>query len=318
MHLLRIATRKSALATVQAKMVIDRIERLIDVRCEIVGITTKGDRIQDRSLSAIGGDGVFVKELQSALLEDRADLAVHSMKDLPTDLPPQLCAACIPEREDARDLLVSKANAYDSLAALPAGSVVGTSSLRRGSQLRALRPDIVIKDLRGNVDTRIDKVFNGDYDAAVLALAGVKRLGWLAALNGGCALSPSAIVPAVGQGALYVECRVDDGEAIALLAPLNHPPTALAVAAERAFLRQMGGGCAMPIGCHVTFPQGGWRLNAFVGAPDGSEAIRRTVEGASCGETELLERARNVADEMLNSGGRRFLELSKSSSVRKT
>ena len=275
---------------------------------EIVGITTRGDRLRDRSIASIGGDGVFVKELMASLMDGRADVAVHSMKDLPTDLPDELCAGAILEREDARDVLVSRANAYPALAALPHGAVVGTSSLRRKALLAIARPDAASRDLRGNVDTRIRKVLDGGYDAAILALAGLKRIGLLASVGGGSPLSFEEMLPATGQGAIYAQCRGDDREARAALAPLNHPPTALATAMERAVLKRLGGGCLVPVGIHAQVDETAWRIDALIAAADGKAWVRRGAHGKRASDAEAILAAQSVADELLASGGRALVE----------
>ncbi|MBC5823579.1 MAG: hydroxymethylbilane synthase [Candidatus Eremiobacteraeota bacterium] len=312
---LRVATRKSALAKVQAAMVVDRIEADSQIPCTVVGITTLGDMVLDKSLSQIGGDGVFVKELERALLDGRADIAVHSLKDLPTELPSRLRAGAILPRGDARDVLVSRDNVHDSIAALPRGAIVGTSSLRRRSQLAAVRPDLRIVDLRGNVNTRIGKVLDGYFDAAVLALAGLDRAGLLPDVCGGTVLSVADMVPAVGQGALFAQCRCDDVRSRRALAPLNDVLTATAVTAERAFLKRIGGGCAAAVGCHVALVDGMWNLDAFAGSIDGKRVLRRQWRGRVCGETELISQAENVAGQMLDSGAAVFLAHSQSGSA---
>jgi len=302
MQLLRIVTRTSALAMVQAAMVVERIEAASAERCQIIGITTRGDKALDKSLTQIGGDGVFVKELERALLDERADVAVHSLKDLPTDIDPRLNAGAVLERGDPRDVLVSAGNAYPSIAGLPLRAVLGTSSLRRRSQLGAQRPDLRIEDLRGNVHTRVRKVLEGSYDCAVLAYAGLERAGLLSTVGGGSVLPVAEMVPAVGQGALFAQCRRGDVRALRALKPLNDSATAQAVAAERAFLRRMGGGCAVPVGCYVRVDAGGWTLDAFAGSPDGRAAVRRRCCGSQSDATQLSVRAEAVASEMLASG----------------
>lgn len=270
-------------------------------------MTTRGDRLKDQSITQIGGDGVFVKELMSALLDGRADIAVHSMKDLPTELPEQLRCGAVPEREDARDVLLSVENKYHTVEALPKRAVVGTSSLRRAAQLRARRTDLQIRELRGNVDTRVRKLLAGEYDAIVLALAGVKRIGLLETLGGGSPLSVDEMVPAVAQGALYVQCRADDESTRKLIAPLNHPPSALATAMERAFLRRMGGGCLVPIGAHATIDGAGWRLVACVAGTDGTRLLRRSWRGRLEDEAKALADAEALAAEMLDAGAREVI-----------
>ena len=244
-----IATRESRLALWQANHVKSLLQERLGWRVELLGMTTLGDLILDRSLSKIGGKGLFVKELETALLDGRADLAVHSLKDVPMDLPDGFALACVLEREDPRDAFVS--NRYASLAALPHGAMVGTSSLRRLVLLRAQRPDLQIAPLRGNLDTRLRKLDDGQYDAIVLAAAGLKRLG----LENRIAqiFEPAEMLPAAGQGALGIEVRADRSELIEALAELAHQPSWLAVTAERTVSRAMGGSCSMPL---ASFTQG--------------------------------------------------------------
>ena len=244
-----IATRESRLALWQANHVKSLLQERLGWRVELLGMTTLGDLILDRSLSKIGGKGLFVKELETALLDGRADLAVHSLKDVPMDLPDGFVLACVLEREDPRDAFVS--NRYASLAALPHGAMVGTSSLRRLVLLRAQRPDLQIAPLRGNLDTRLRKLDDGQYDAIVLAAAGLKRLG----LENRIAqiFEPAEMLPAAGQGALGIEVRADRSELIEALAELAHQPSWLAVTAERTVSRAMGGSCSMPL---ASFTQG--------------------------------------------------------------
>jgi hydroxymethylbilane synthase len=304
---LRIATRRSALALEQTKIVVDRLRESCDLRCEILPITTKGDAQPERSLIAIGGDGVFVKELMQALLDERADIAVHSLKDLPTDLPPELQAGAVLKRDDPRDALISKDNAYPSIESLPEAAVIGTSSLRRAAVLRHVRNDLRIALLRGNVDSRVRKVLAGECDAAILALAGLKRIGLLAAVGGGSPLSVDVMVPAVGQGALYAQCRAADAECVALLAALDDAPTALATRMERAFLSKMGGGCVAPVGAHVAVDRDSWRLWAIVAAPSGTMAVRRCASGRADDAAEAVAAVEAIASEMLAAGGREII-----------
>ncbi|MBC5806542.1 MAG: hydroxymethylbilane synthase [Candidatus Eremiobacter antarcticus] len=311
---LRLATRKSPLALAQAQLVADALVSTAHVRSDIVGITTQGDAMRDRSLSAIGGDGVFVKELMQALLQGRADVAVHSMKDLPTELPPSLCAGAVLKRADARDALVSKDSRYRSIEALPPNAVVGTSSLRRSAQVLSLRPDIVIKPLRGNVDSRVRKLIAGDYDAILLAVAGLERIGLARSVGGVVPLDPHIVVPAVAQGALYVQCRADDDATLALLAPLDDAATSLACDMERAFLRRLGGGCAVPIGAYVEMEGDRFSLHACISSADGRQSVRRVHRDAlpSSGEgpqrrSAAIAIVEGIADEMLAAGGRDML-----------
>ncbi|MDQ6824000.1 MAG: hydroxymethylbilane synthase [Candidatus Eremiobacteraeota bacterium] len=304
---LRIATRKSALALAQTELVIAGLHQR-PIAFEIVPITTKGDADQDRSLAVIGGDGVFVKELMTALLDGRADIAVHSLKDLPTEIPAALDAGVVLRREDARDVLISPDNRYASVEMMPQGATVGTSSLRREAQLRIRRPDLVIAPLRGNVDSRVRKVLNGDYDAALLALAGMKRLGLLATVGGGAALDYDTMVPAAGQGALYVQCRADDTATQALLSPLQDFSTARAVAMERSFLKRCGGGCVVPLGVHVEVDRAGWSLDACIASTDGTRFVRKHTRGSASDAAEAISQVEAVADEMLAAGGRQIID----------
>jgi hydroxymethylbilane synthase len=262
-----IATRESRLALWQAEHVKALLQERLGWQVQLLGMTTQGDQILDRSLSKVGGKGLFVKELETALADGRADLAVHSLKDVPMDLPEGFALACVMEREDPRDAFVS--NHFDNLAALPAGAVVGTSSLRRQVLLRALRPDLRIMPLRGNLDTRLRKLDEGQYQAIVLAAAGLKRLGLGARIRS--VFETSDLLPAAGQGALGIEVRADRHDMIEALATLAHQPSWLAVTAERAVSRAMGGSCSMPL---AAFTPGagsdGWlQLQAAWGDPEG-------------------------------------------------
>jgi len=265
---LRIATRKSPLALWQTEQVAERL-RLAhpDLRVEILGMRTRGDKFLDAPLAKIGGKGLFVKELEQGLLDRRADIAVHSMKDVPIDLPAGLQLPVIMEREDPRDALV--ANNYGDIDELPAGARVGTSSLRRQCQLAARRADLVIRPLRGNVNTRLSKLDAGEYDAIVLAAAGLMRLGFEQRIRR--RLSPEESLPAIGQGAIGIECRVDDGCVKALIAPLHHADTADRVRAERALNRRLRGGCQAPIAGYAVLEDGWLRLRGLVGTPDGTQ-----------------------------------------------
>jgi hydroxymethylbilane synthase len=259
-----IATRESRLAMWQAEHVKALLESRLGWQVELLGMTTLGDQILDRSLSKVGGKGLFVKELEVALSEGRADLAVHSLKDVPMDLPAGFALACVLEREDPRDALVS--NHFSSLEELPPGAVVGTSSLRRLVLLKALRPDLKIEPLRGNLDTRLRKLDEGQYQAIVLAAAGLKRLGLASRIR--CAFEPGTMLPAAGQGALGIEVCADRADLLAALATLAHQPTWLAVTAERTVSRAMGGSCSMPLAAFVRDAQGAeMRLEAAWGEP---------------------------------------------------
>lgn len=284
MKQLVIATRESALALWQAEHVKARLQALYpDLDIQLLGMTTQGDRILDVTLNKIGGKGLFVKELETALAEGRADLAVHSLKDVPMHLPEGFALAAILQREDPRDALVS--NHYASLEDLPAGAVVGTSSLRRESQLRARFPHLVVKPLRGNVQTRLRKLDEGEFDAIVLAAAGLKRLGLTDRIR--LELSPEQSLPAVGQGALGIEIRADREDVLALLAPLNDAETAACVTAERAMSRALGGSCQVPLGGYAELQGGMLTLRAFVAEPDGSVVYAAQAQ-APAAEAEQL------------------------------
>lgn len=272
-----IATRESPLALWQANFIKARLEALYPaLQVELLGMTTQGDRILDVTLNKIGGKGLFVKELETAIEEGRADIAVHSMKDVPMVLPEGFTLAAIGEREDPRDAFVS--NQYDSLDQLTAGCVVGTSSLRRESQLRARFPHLVIKPLRGNVGTRLGKLDAGEYDAIILAAAGLIRLGLASRIKS--AISPNDSLPSPGQGALGIEIRSDRTDLIELLAPLNHPGTAACVTAERALSRRLGGSCQIPLGAFAEEDDGFLRLRSFIANPDGSDIIYAEGNGS--------------------------------------
>jgi hydroxymethylbilane synthase len=261
---LTIATRESRLALWQAEHVKALLEQQ-GHRVTLLGMTTKGDQILDRSLSKVGGKGLFVKELELALEEGRADLAVHSLKDVPMELPPGFTLACVMEREDPRDAWVS--NRYATLSDLPQGAVVGTSSLRRVALLRALRPDLKIEPLRGNLDTRLKKLDDGLYDGIVLAAAGLKRLGLESRIR--TAFDTAQMLPAAGQGALGIEVRSDRPDVVEALAPLAHWQSWLVVSAERAVSRVMGGSCSMPLAAYATVNDGVLHIQATWGDPDG-------------------------------------------------
>lgn len=259
-----IATRESRLALWQA----EHVKALLQQQghtVHLLGMTTLGDQILDRSLSKVGGKGLFVKELETALADGQADLAVHSLKDVPMELPEGFSLACVMEREDPRDAWVS--NTYASLDELPLGAVVGTSSLRRMALLRALRPDLKIEALRGNLDTRLKKLDDGLYDGIVLAAAGLKRLGLQARLR--AAFEPEQMLPAAGQGALGIEVRSDRTDVVEVLSSLLHVPTWLAVSAERAVSRVMGGSCSMPLAAYATLDGDTLHIRATWGDPEG-------------------------------------------------
>lgn len=298
---LKIATRKSQLALWQANWVKSQLEeRNPELNVELVRIMTKGDKILDVPLAQVGGKGLFVKEIEDALLDGRADIAVHSMKDVPTELPPGLHLAVITERADPRDAWFSRSGV--SLHDLPQGSLVGTSSLRRQAQLKALRPDLRFEHLRGNVDTRLRKLEEGLYDAIVLAAAGVKRLGLADKVTE--YLADDVVLPATGQGAVGIESRVQDADTNALIAPLNHRPTWLAVTAERAFLATLEGGCQVPIAGYAQLDGDTLKLRGLVGSLDGVTLIRGSREGGA-DDAQLL--GKSLGEEILDRGGREIL-----------
>ncbi|EKP0299688.1 hydroxymethylbilane synthase [Aeromonas veronii] len=273
---LKIATRKSPLALWQANFVKDRLEALHpQLQVELVPMSTQGDKILDTPLAKVGGKGLFVKELETAMLEGRADIAVHSMKDVPVEFPEGLGLHTICEREDPRDAFVS--NRFKAIAELPQGAVVGTSSLRRQCQLRAARPDLVIRDLRGNVNTRLAKLDAGEYDAIILAAAGLKRLEMAHRIT--AFIEPEQSLPANGQGAVGIECRLDDHELHALLALLEHAETRARVLTERAMNRALQGGCQVPIGAYALVEGEQIWLRGLVGSPDGTQVIRDEIRG---------------------------------------
>lgn len=273
---LRIATRKSPLALWQAEYVKARLEQAhAGLSVELMGMKTKGDVILDTPLAKVGGKGLFVKELEVAMLEGRADIAVHSMKDVPVEFPEGLGLTVICEREDPRDAFVS--NQYDSIDDLPQGAVLGTCSLRRQAQVRERRPDLKILDLRGNVNSRLQKLDDGQFDAIILAAAGLKRLGFDQRIRR--AMEPSESLPAVGQGAVGIECRLDDVETIALLQTLSDTDTTTRVMAERAMNNRLEGGCQVPIAGYSELEGDQIWLRGLVGEPDGSNIVRHEVRG---------------------------------------
>lgn len=271
-----IATRESRLAMWQAEHVQAQLQLLYpDCVIELLGMTTRGDQILDRSLSKVGGKGLFVKELETALLDGRADLAVHSLKDVPMEVTAGLQLTAILERADPRDALVS--SQFGSLEALPHGAVVGTSSLRRQAALMAAYPHLIIKALRGNLDTRLRKLDEGEYAAIILAAAGLQRLGLANRIR--AFLEPEQSLPSAGQGAMAIEIAADRMDLAGWLAPLNHQDSAVAVHAERAVSRAFGGSCQIPLAAHATLDAGLLRLRAFVATPDGSKIVRADVRG---------------------------------------
>ncbi len=296
-----IATRSSKLALWQANHVKALMESCGAKDVTLLPLKTTGDKILDTPLAKIGGKGLFVKEIEEALLDGRADLAVHSMKDVPSLQPSGLEVGVVPRREDLSDSLLSVH--YASLDQLPQGAKVGTCSLRRQAQLLGLRPDLTIENLRGNVDTRLRKLLEGQYDAIVMATSGLNRLELRAPKQS--VLGPPQFLPAVGQGALGIEYRTDDAELMALLEPLNHAHTKTCVAAERGFLEGLEGGCQVPIAAHALLRGDTLRLEGLVAEVDGSRIIRRGMEGKA-GEARMLGLA--LAREVLEAGGRDILE----------
>ena len=289
---IRVGTRGSALALWQAQHVKGRLEAL-GHEVTLVPITTAGDRLLDRRLELVGGKGAFLKEIEEALLARTIDLAVHSLKDVPTALPAGLRLVAMLERADARDALVS-AN-RERLGELRRGAVLGTTSLRRRAQLLAQRPDLRVEDLRGNVDTRLRRLREGRFDAIVLALAGLARLGHAA--EAAEVLEVDVLLPAPGQGVIALECRADDTAVAAAVAPLDHAPTARCATAERVFLAALGGGCNLPLGAHAQIEGERVRLRALVAREDGSLTLRGDAEDAD--PTELGQR---VARQLLTNG----------------
>ena len=296
-----IASRESALAMWQAEHIRDRLQVLYpQTEVSILGMTTQGDQILDVTLSKIGGKGLFVKELETALEDGRADLAVHSLKDVPMNLPEGFVLAVICEREDPHDAFVS--NKYENLAALPAGSIVGTSSLRRESQLRARFPHLDIRPLRGNVQTRLRKLDEGQYAAIILAAAGLKRLGLGSRIR--ALISSEDSLPAVGQGALGIECRADRTDVIALLQPLHDPETAACVLAERALSRALAGSCQVPLGGFAEVKNGKLRMRGFVASPDGKRMTSSEMTG-EIADPEAL--GNKIADALIAQGADEIL-----------
>ncbi len=295
--ILRIATRKSPLALWQANEVARQLQsHHPGLQVELVTMTTKGDKILDTPLAKVGGKGLFVKELETGILEGRADIAVHSMKDVPVDFPAGLYLPVILEREDPRDAFVS--NQFRTLDELPDNARIGTCSLRRQTQLREQQPDLRIMDLRGSVNTRLNKLDDGNFDAIILASAGLKRLGYANRITQ--AIPTGRSLPAVGQGAIGIECRLDDERVNSLIAPLNHQATALRVQAERAMNTRLNGGCQVPIASYAELEGNTLRLRGLVGFPDGSTLFRSEKKGpAEDGEAIGI----SVAEDILSQGG---------------
>lgn len=304
MQLIRIATRKSPLALWQAEHVKQQLMHLNPgLTVELVGMVTQGDKILDTPLAKIGGKGLFIKELETGMMEGIADIAVHSMKDVPAELPPGFVLSVICERGDPRDAFVS--NRYQRFSDLPVGAVVGTSSLRRQCMIRAARPDLQVESLRGNVNTRLKKLDDGQFDAIILAAAGLRRLGFDRRITE--SLSEDVSLPAVGQGAVGIECRETDTVTQALVSVLQHEETQLRVTAERAMNAVLGGGCQVPIGGHAVVEGDQLTLTGLVGYPDGSKLVSDQVVGnkhngsalgAQLGEQLLVQGAREILDSL--------------------
>ena len=299
---IKIGTRASQLALWQANHIKSRIETLFpQIEVEIITISTKGDRITDRPLSMVGGKGLFVKEIENALFNNEIDLAVHSMKDMPGELPEGLVIGAIPERENPFDVMISKDNKL--LTDYPPKSRIGTSSLRRGSQLKAARPDLEILSIRGNLDTRLKKLKSGQFDAIVLAAAGLIRLGQKNEITQ--YLDETLMVPAVGQGALCIETRKDDADIRPVMEKLDHGPTRTCVTGERAFLKQIEGSCHIPVACYGEIKGDQVIMTALVASENGQEVIKRQI---ACSGDQVEEYGRRLADQLLENGGKRILE----------
>ncbi len=296
-----IASRESLLAMWQAQFIQKRLSELYpQTEISILGMTTRGDQILDQSLSKIGGKGLFIKELEQALEDGRADIAVHSMKDMPMNVPEGFALAAITEREDPRDAFVS--NNYANLESLPAGSIVGTSSLRRESQLRARFPNLQVQPLRGNVQTRLRKLDENQYAAIILAAAGLKRLGLSDRIT--ALLSPEQSLPAVGQGALGIECRANRTDLVAMMQPLHHPETAYCVEAERAMSRILGGSCQVPLGAFAEIIDDALQLRGFVSTPDGMRIVNAALSGAPKSGIKMGE---ELAHQLIQQGADKIL-----------
>jgi len=300
--LIKIGTRASLLAVTQSTWVKNQIEQQYpDTRVELVKITTKGDKILDVPLAKVGGKGLFVKEIEDALLDERVDLAVHSMKDVPTDLPEGLHVAIVPAREIPQDAFISVK--YASVEGLPEGAVIGTSSLRRKAQLACLRPDLNIRDLRGNLDTRLRKLDQGEYDAIILAGAGLNRLGLQKRIT--TLFEPEQMLPAIGQGSLGIELRIADSELLAGMQFLHDPTTATAVAAERAFLLRLEGGCQVPIGAFATVSGDTVSLSGLIASVNGQQILKEQLSGPAKTAAEI---GQALADTLLAAGGKAILD----------
>ncbi len=306
MRTITVGTRQSGLALTQTGHVVDDLRRIcaengIDCHFELKKIVTKGDRILDVTLSKVGGKGLFVKEIEQALLDGEIDMAVHSMKDMPFELPEGLVVGAVPQREDARDALIARG--HRSLDELPQGALVGTSSLRRASQLQHYRPDLRVEPVRGNIDSRLRKLESEGFDAILLAAAGLHRTGWQDRIS--AYLPPEICLPAVGQGALCIECRDGDDFVLGLLGRYRHEATELAVRAERSFLGRLNGGCQVPLGAYANTTENSLllTLTGMVGSPDGLTLLKETETGSDPEKLGLL-----VADKLIARGADRILD----------
>lgn len=296
-----VGSRRSKLALTQTNQFIEKMKAAgAPFEFEVKEIVTKGDRILDVTLSKVGGKGLFVKEIQQALYDKEIDFAVHSMKDMPAVMPEGLTIGCIPEREDPRDAFIS--NDHIKFMDLPVGAVVGTSSLRRSSQLLMLRPDIEIQWIRGNIDTRLAKLKDENFDAILLAAAGLKRMGWSDDIVTEF-LSVEDCLPAIGQGALAIECRSDDEELLAELAKMNDEPTALAVTAERKFLADMDGSCQVPIAGYATVESGKISFTGLIASPDAEEVYKESTVSE-----DAFEAGKDVAERIREQGGYELIQ----------
>jgi len=301
MKQIRIGSRGSQLALWQARHVQSELEkRHPGLSVTITKIKTTGDNILDAPLSQVGGKGLFVKEIEEALLGNEVDIAVHSMKDMPADLPEGLCIAAVPKREDPRDVLISRDG--NGFLHLPHGAHVGTSSLRRMSQLLNQRPDLRITPLRGNLDTRFKKLDSGDFDAIVVAAAGIRRLGWEERITEYLPITIS--LPAIGQGALCIECRKGDTAVLELIHGMDHPETRICIRAERAFMKRLEGGCQVPIGAYATIVQGVLEIEGLVASVDGGRIVR---EKRTAGVDNPEEVGVSLAESLLAQGGEEIL-----------
>ncbi|PIE60881.1 MAG: hydroxymethylbilane synthase [Desulfobacterales bacterium] len=301
-YTVRIGTRGSQLALWQAHHIKNKIEQTFETaQVEIITIKTTGDRITDRPLAMVGGKGLFVKEIENALLENRIDLAVHSMKDMPGELPPGLIIGAVPERENPFDVLISRDG--KQFKDYTQGAIIGTSSLRRGSQIKHLRPDLEIKSIRGNLDTRLKKLKSGEYDAIVLAAAGLHRLGQKKEISQ--YLTEEMMVPAVGQGALCIEVRENDPMVAPVMEALDHAPTRICVKGERAFLKKIEGSCHIPVACFGKLVHENIILTAIVASQDGSEILRESITAQA---ENVTIKGEELAKQLLEKGGKRILE----------